>query len=78
MGLVSPQFHVKFDANFASVQYERSKKHSMWQLKAGFIQPKVVPASTNTPKHQPHRENASEWNLSKVPEGAGRAPECVQ
>ena len=40
-GLVSPQFHVKFDSSFHSV--EQDTYQSQWQNKAGFIKQEPVP-----------------------------------
>jgi hypothetical protein len=36
-GLVSPQWHVKFDDNFETVKEASDKTHGLWKKQAGFV-----------------------------------------
>jgi len=53
--LVSPQFHVAFDATFDTVK--TIKTRSSWQLRAGFVTTQKEPTRKETPS--PHKQMAS-------------------
>ena len=49
-GLVSPQFHIRCDDTFDTVQNEKLEQHGLWQQKCGFILQNSVHATAHT-KH---------------------------
>ena len=70
-GLVSPQFHVKFDSSFHSV--EQDTYDSQWQNKAGFIKqepvtkPKKKKSSTKQRGNKRQLENPSTAQEPEIP-----------
>lgn len=63
-GLVSPQFHVKFDSSFSTVK--DLKIESKWQLKAGFVTQREHSEKT---KGQERKGRASKRTSSEGPSG---------
>lgn len=69
-GLVSPQFHVKFDPSFHTVK-QSPEMESLWQIKAGFVaQREPIPDKTKTTLKEVSRP--SEGAPKGVPEQAKR------
>jgi hypothetical protein len=62
-GLVSPQFHVKFDPSFQSVQ--KDEYDSIWQSKAGFVTRLPQEKSAKQPARQVIRPELQQVALKK-------------
>jgi hypothetical protein len=77
-GLVSPQFHVKFDPSFHTVK-QSPEMTSLWQIKAGFVaqrEPIPEPKTNLNAISQPTKTNLNE--ISQPSEGAPiGAPEPI-
>jgi GAG-pre-integrase domain len=51
-GLVSPQFHVRFDFSFETIRNDRYQPRSHWQVQCGFeVDP--IPTQLSHPSHMP-------------------------
>ena len=66
-GLVSPQFHVQYDPTFSTTQ--QCKFSSQWQLKAGFIGKKAIPAPTPLPQVRFHANTPTTSTFMSASEG---------
>jgi hypothetical protein len=68
-GYVSPQFHVKFDTGFQTI--EKGDKDIEWQVKTGFVEKKTNNHQVEVPKWKQDSEGAESSNKRKhQPEGA--------